>query len=117
MSDVTIWHYNRCSKSRKTLAMLEERDLDIEIRAYLDDPPTVERLDEVLSQLDMEPREFMRTKEDAYRQAGLDDESLDRDALLAAMVEHPKLIERPVVIYGDRVALGRPPENILDLFD
>lgn len=113
MSDVTIWHYNRCSKSRKTLALLEERDLDIEIREYLEDTPSADELDDVLERLDLEPREFMRTREDAYRDNGLDDESLTRAELIEAMVEHPKLIQRPVVIKGDAVALGRPPENVL----
>jgi arsenate reductase len=115
MSDVTIWHYNRCSKSRQTLALLEQRDLDIEIRAYLDDPPSADELDKVLTALGMEPREFMRTKEKAYSENGLDDESLSREELIAGMVAHPKLIERPVVIKGDRVALGRPPESVIDI--
>jgi arsenate reductase len=115
MSDVTIWHYNRCSKSRQTLALLEERDLNIEIREYLHDTPTAEELDAVLTALGMEPREFMRTKEAAYKESGLADESLGRDDLIDAMVEHPKLIQRPVVIHGDKVAVGRPPESVLEI--
>lgn len=115
MSDVTIWHYNRCSKSRQTLALLEQRDLDIEIREYLEDTPSADELDEVLSKLGMEPREFMRTKEKAYKESGLDDESLSRQELIEAMVAHPKLIQRPVVIRGDQVALGRPPEAVTEI--
>ena len=115
MADVTIWHYNRCSKSRQTLALLEERDLDIEIRNYLDDTPSAEELNEVLTGLGMEPREFMRTKEKAYKAHGVDDDALSRDELIDAMVAHPKLIERPVVIKGDKVALGRPPEAVTEI--
>ncbi|MGM0557245.1 MAG: arsenate reductase (glutaredoxin) [Myxococcota bacterium] len=115
MSDVTIWHYNRCSKSRQTLALLEERDLDIEIREYLEDTPSADELDDVLTRLEMEPRAFMRTKESAYKENGLDDGSLSRAELIDAMIAHPKLIQRPVVIKGDEVALGRPPEAVLDI--
>jgi arsenate reductase len=115
MSDVTIWHYNRCSKSRQTLALLEQRDLDIEIRAYLEDTPSADEIDAVLTKLGMEPREFMRTKEKAYKENDLDDESLSREALIEAMVAHPKLIQRPVVIKGGHVAIGRPPESVTDI--
>lgn len=115
--DVTIWHYPRCSKSRKTLALLEERDLDITLRKYRKDPPSAEELDRVLQLLGMEPRELMRQKEDAYDELGLDDESLSRDALIEAMVDNPVLIQRPVVIHAGRAALGRPPEDVLGLFN
>ena len=115
--DVEIWHYPRCSKSRKTLALLEERDIAPEIRKYRKDPPEADTLDRVLRMLDMEPRELMRQKEDEYDELGLDDESLSRDELIAAMVDHPILIQRPVVIRGDEAALGRPPEAVLDLFE
>lgn len=82
---------------------------------YLQQPPTVEELDAVLRMLDMEPRDLMRRKEKEYRELGLKDESLSRDRLVAAMVEHPRLIERPVAISGDRAVLGRPTERVLDL--
>ena len=115
--DVEIWHYPRCSKSRKTLALLEERDIEPAIRKYRKDPPDAETLDRVLRMLDMEPRELMRTKEDEYDELGLDDETLGRDELIGAMVDHPSLIQRPVVIAGGRAALGRPPEAVLDLLE
>jgi arsenate reductase (glutaredoxin) len=115
--NVEIWHYPRCSKSRKTLALLEERGVEPRIRKYRQDPPDAETLDRVLQMLDMQPRELMRTKEDAYDELGLADEGLSRDALIAAMVDRPILIERPVVIVGDRAALGRPPENVASLLD
>ena len=82
---------------------------------YLKGPPSVEELDAVLRMLDMEPRELMRSKEKEYRELGLKDESLSRDQLIAAMVEHPRLIERPVAISGDRAVLGRPTEKVLGL--
>ena len=82
---------------------------------YLKEPPSVGELDAVLRMLDMEPRELMRSKEKEYREFGLKDESLSRDQLIAAMVEHPRLIERPVAISGDRAVLGRPTEKVLEL--
>jgi arsenate reductase len=82
---------------------------------YLKDPPSAEELDAVLRMLDMEPRQLMRRKEKEYRELGLKDESLSRDQLIAAMVEHPRLIERPVAISGNRAVLGRPTEAVLEL--
>lgn len=115
--DVEIWHYPRCSKSRQTLALLEERGIEAEIRKYRKDPPDAETLDGVLEMLGMEPRELMRKKEDPYDELGLDDESLSRAELIDAMVEHPILIQRPVVIADGEAALGRPPEAVLELFN
>lgn len=115
LPNVIIWHNPRCSKSRATLELLKERGIDPEIRRYLDDPPAVAELDRVLRQLDMAPRDLMRRKEAPYRDNGLDDGNLDRETLLKAMHDNPILIERPVVIAGDRAAVGRPPENVLDI--
>ena len=115
--DIEIWHYPRCSKSRNTLSLLEEHGIEPTIRKYRKDPPDAETLDRVLRMLDMEPRELMRQKEDEYGELGLDDEELTRDELMSAMIEHPALIQRPVVIVGDRAVLGRPPENVLELLD
>ncbi|MCP4329864.1 MAG: arsenate reductase (glutaredoxin) [Alphaproteobacteria bacterium] len=112
---VTIYHNPRCSKSRQALQLLEDRSIEPEIIEYLKTPPTVAELRRVLDLLGMAPRELMRTKEAAYKEAGLDDPSLDDAALIAAMVAHPILIERPIAISGDRAALGRPPENVLDI--
>ena len=110
---VTIWHNPRCSKSRQTLALLRERGIEPEIVEYLKTPPAAGELEAVLEKLGMEPRGLMRRKEAAYREAGLDDPALGRRALVEAMTAHPVLIERPVVLAGDRAALGRPPENVL----
>jgi arsenate reductase len=117
MSKVTIWHNPRCSTSRKTLSLLEQHGLQPTIVDYLKTPPGADELKSVLKKLHMKPRELMRKKEQAYKDLGLDDETLSDDKLIKAMAENPILIERPVVIFGPRAALGRPPENVLDLFN
>jgi len=108
-----IWHNPRCSKSRQTLELLREQGHEPTIIEYLKTPPTAARLKAVLAMLGMSPRELMRRKEADYKEQGLADETLSNDALIAAMIEFPKLIERPVVINGDRAAVGRPPEQVL----
>jgi len=113
MADVTIWHNPRCSTSRKTLALLQERGIEPRIVEYLRTPPDAAELDRVLRLLGMEPRALMRRKEPAYRERHLDDPALDRAALIRAMVDEPILIERPVVLAGGKAALGRPPESVL----
>ena len=115
MTDLTIYHNPRCSKSRQTLALLEERGIEPDIVLYLDNPPDADTLDALLDRLGLEPRELMRRKEAPYKELGLADESLDRAALIRAMVDNPILIERPIVVKGDRAVLGRPPENVLEL--
>jgi len=113
--ETIIWHNPRCSKSRKTLALLEERGIRPRIVHYLETPPSADEIDRVLRLLGREPRELMRIKEAEYTENGFNDDSLSRDELIAAMVTHPKLIERPVVIRGERAALGRPPEAVLEM--
>ena len=115
MTSVTIYHNSRCSKSRQTLALLRDRDVEPEIIEYLGAPPSALELERILSLLDMAPRDLMRRKEAPYRELGLDDPSLDRAALIDAMVANPILIERPIVISGDRAVVGRPPENVLQI--
>lgn len=112
---VTMYHNPRCSKSRQTLELLRSRGIEPEIIEYLKTPPDADTLKDILAMLDMEPRDLMRKKEAAYKEAGLDDESLGHDELIAAMIEHPILIERPVVIYNGKAAIGRPPESVLDI--
>lgn len=112
---LTIFHNPRCSKSRETLRLIEERGLAPEIVRYLDDPPDTATLDGLLTMLGLEPRALMRKKEPEYKALGLDDPSLSREALIAAMAEHPRLIERPVVIKDGKAVLGRPPERVLEL--
>lgn len=110
-----IYHNPRCSKSRQTLELLEQKGMAPQIVKYLETPPSKETLTELLEQLGLEPRELMRQKEPEYQQLQLDDPGLSREALIAAMVEHPKLIERPIVVYGNKAALGRPPERVLEI--
>lgn len=112
---VTIYHNPRCSKSRQTLALLEEKGIEPEIVAYLENPPDAAELKRVLGLLGMKPRDLMRKNEAAYKENNLDDPSLDDDVLIAAMVENPILIERPVVIAGGKARLGRPPEQVLEI--
>lgn len=112
---IVIYHNPRCSKSRQTLTLLTERGIDPEIVKYLDTPPSHQELDSILRGLNMEPRQLMRTKEAEYKELGLDDDALTRNQLIEAMITHPKLIERPIVVAGDQVVLGRPPEAVLEI--
>lgn len=112
---VTIFHNPRCSKSREALKLIEERGVAPEVVRYLDDPPDAATLGAILDMLALEPRELMRKKEKEYKALGLDDPALTRVQLIAAMVEHPRLIERPIVINDGKAALGRPPERVLDV--
>lgn len=111
----TIYHNPRCSKSRQTLALLREHGVEPTVVEYLKTPPSREELDRLLNLLDMAPRDLMRRKEAEYKDLGLADEALTRDQLLRAMHEHPRLIERPIVVHGERAALGRPPEQVLEI--
>ncbi|HIC80500.1 MAG TPA: arsenate reductase (glutaredoxin) [Kiloniellaceae bacterium] len=112
---VTLYHNPRCSKSRQTLALLQERGVEPRIVEYLKTPPDAATLDAILKRLKMEPRDLMRRKEPPYKELNLQDEGLSRSALIAAMVEHPVLIERPIVTKGSKAALGRPPESVLEI--
>jgi arsenate reductase len=112
---VTIYHNPRCSKSRQTLALLQDRGIEPKVVEYLSDTPDDATLDALLKKLKLEPRDLMRRKEAPYKDLGLDDPGLSRAALIAAMVEHPILIERPIVVKGAKAALGRPPEAVLEI--
>lgn len=113
--DVTIYHNPRCSKSRQTLELLRSKGIEPTIVEYLKSPPSAKQLDAILKLLDREPRDLMRKKEAEYREHDLADPKLGRDDLISAMVQYPRLIERPIVVAGDRAAVGRPPENVLDI--
>jgi arsenate reductase (glutaredoxin) len=110
MSTYIIWHNPRCSKSRQTMGILEENGVEAEVVKYLETTPSAEEIKAVLKKLKISARELMRTKEDEYKQLGLKDQKL-----IEAMAAHPKLIERPVVIKGEKAVLGRPPEKVLEL--
>jgi len=114
MASVTIWHNPRCTKSRATLSLLDQHGLDPTVIEYLKTPPSADEIKSTLKKLHMTAHEFIRKGEDVYKQLGLDGASEDK--LVAAMAANPILIERPVVFFGKRAALGRPPENVLDLF-
>lgn len=110
---VRIYHNNRCSKSRETLALLEAQGQVCEVVNYLDTPPSSAELMQLLDMLGMTPRELMRKGEPEYIELGLDDPSLDDTTLIAALASHPRLIERPIVVANGKAAIGRPPEAVL----
>lgn len=114
---VTIYHNPRCSKSRRTLELLQERGLEPVVIEYLQTPPDAATLSELLGLLGLSPRDLMRKREAVYGELNLADGTLDDDALIAAMVANPILIERPIVVANGAAVLGRPPENINTLFD
>ena len=109
----TIYHNPRCSKSRQTLGLLQERGIEPEIVEYLVTPPSAEKLKNILSLLGKSPRDLMRKKE--AKEAGLDDLALDDEALLSGMVANPIVIARPIVFNGGKAALGRPPKSVIDI--
>jgi arsenate reductase len=115
MKQVTIYYNPNCSKSRETLALLESRKIVPRIIEYLTAPPTAAELDRILKLLDLEPRALMRRNEAEYRDLGLDDVKLPRDQLIKAMVDNPRLIERPIVLANGKAAIGRPPANVLKI--
>lgn len=112
---IKIYHNPRCSKSRQTLQLLKDNQVEPDIFEYLKTPPAREELEQVLDMLGLEPRELMRTKEKEYKAQGLDHPDLSRDQLIDAMLATPKLIERPIVIKDGKAAIGRPPEKVLEL--
>ncbi|MCH8981290.1 arsenate reductase (glutaredoxin) [candidate division KSB1 bacterium] len=112
---VTLYHNPKCSKSRQTLELLKQNGITPTIIEYLKTPPTAETIKEILVQLGLAPRELMRKKEAVYAECGLDDPSLSDDDLIDFMIQHPILIERPIVLANGKAALGRPPEQVLDI--
>jgi arsenate reductase len=113
--EVTLYHNPRCSKSRATLELLRERGIEPTIVEYLKIPPSQAELARLLDMLGMEPRELMRSKEAEYREQDLDNPGLKPKDLVRAMHETPELIERPIVVANGRAALGRPPEQVLEI--
>ncbi|MFI4988410.1 MAG: arsenate reductase (glutaredoxin) [Alphaproteobacteria bacterium] len=112
---VTIYHNPRCGKSRETLKLLEGRGIRPKVVEYLKTPPDAAELKRILKLLGLSARQLLRTKEKEYKAAGLDDAGLSEATIIAAMVKHPILIERPIVISGTKAALGRPPEAVLKI--
>ena len=117
MSEYLIFHNPRCSKSRQTLQLLQEHGIEPQLRLYLEQPPTDAEIKMLLQQLGIEPRALLRRSEADFKEQNLADAALTDNELVRAMVQFPKLIERPIVVRGSRAVLGRPPENVLDLLD
>ena len=115
MDDIRLYHNPRCSKSRGALELLNERGIQPRVIAYLDTPPSADELRDLLRMLALPARALLRTGEEEYVALGLADASLSEDALIAAMVAHPRLIERPIFVHNDRAVIGRPPEQVLAL--
>ena len=115
MDTVTIYHNPACSKSRRTLELLYSHGISPNIALYLTSPFTADQLINLLAKLLMRPRQLLRTSEAQYKALQLDDLNQTDSALIDAMIKHPQLIERPIVVIGDRAVIGRPPENILAL--
>ena len=115
MTDLRLYHNPRCSKSRAALQLLEERGLTPTIVRYLDTPPDVDQLQALLRQLGIVPRQLLRSGEEAYQQLGLANPALTDAQLIEAMSKHPKLIERPILVAGDKAVIGRPPEKVLEV--
>ncbi|MBQ0757318.1 MAG: arsenate reductase (glutaredoxin) [Amphritea sp.] len=112
---VEIYHNPRCSKSRTTLALLEEQNITPDVRLYLENPPTVTELTDIISQLSITPRELLRQGEAEYKDNNLADKSLTDQQIIDLMVEYPRLIERPIVITNGKARIGRPPESVLEI--
>ena len=112
---IIIYHNPKCSKSRQTLELLKQNGITPTIIEYLKTPPTAETLNKILAQLGLAPRDLMRKKEAIYAECGLDNPSLSDDDLIDFMIQHPILIERPIVVANGKAALGRPPEQVLDI--
>lgn len=112
---VVIYHNPNCSKSRKTLDLLQSKNIEPRIIEYLKSPPTHQELTGILQMLDLDPKELIRSGESEFRENGLDDPALPEDQLIEAMVEYPILMQRPIVVCNGRAAIGRPPENVLEI--
>lgn len=111
----TIYHNPRCSKSRQTLALLQGKGVDIEIIEYLKTPPDARQLAAILKKLGIKPAELLRKKENVFKELGLEKKLDDDQAVIKAMLANPVLIERPIVLANNKAAIGRPPENVMDI--
>jgi len=115
MSEYQIYHNPRCSKSRQTLALLEENGIQADVILYLEDTPDAQSLAQILKKLGIPARDLLRSGEEAYQALNLADTALSEQQLIEAMVKQPRLIERPIVVKGDQAVIGRPPESVLTL--
>ena len=116
MSDFIIYHNPRCSKSRQTLQILTEKDASVKIVLYLENPPSAEEIKSILDKLELNSRDIIRKGEEEYKRFNLKEKNFTETDLIDFMVKNPKLLERPIVVKGDKAVIGRPPENVLSLF-
>jgi arsenate reductase len=116
MDKVTIWHNPQCSKSRAAMEILKENKLQSDVVKYLKDTPSITEIKNVLNMLGLSARELMRTKEDIYKELDLANEN-DEEKLIEAMAKNPKLIERPIIIKGNKAIIGRPTERIAEFLN
>lgn len=116
MDNYIIYHNPRCSKSRQTLSIMNENNANVRIIEYLTDPPTAEELENISRKLAISPMDFIRKKESEFTELGLNNYNGSDSELCEIMSENPKLIERPIVVKDDRAIIGRPPENVQELF-
>lgn len=112
---ITLYHNPRCSKSRQALELLRQRGIEPQIVEYLKTPPSAAEIRSLLAALGKRPREILRTKEAAYKEAGLDDVKMTDAAVIAAIIRHPILLERPIAVAGKKAVIGRPPEDVLKI--
>jgi arsenate reductase len=115
MTELTLYHNPRCSKSRSALELLEERGLKPTVVRYLETPPSADELKQLLARLGISPRQLLRSGEDEYKTLNLADPAITDAELINAMVAHPRLIERPILVAGDVAVIGRPPEKVLEI--
>ena len=115
MTELTLYHNPRCSKSRGALELLEQRGLAPTVVLYLETPPSAAELEQIVSLLGIQPRQLLRTGEEDYKTLNLADPTLTDADIINAMAAHPKLIERPILIAGDTAVIGRPPEKVLEI--
>ena len=115
MSEIIIYHNPRCSKSRQTLTLLQNKGIEPTVIEYLKETPNAAELKSVITKLGITPRALLRTKEADYKEQGLNDSSLSDDDIIKAMISYPRLIERPIVITDEQARIGRPPEQVLEI--
>ncbi len=115
MTELTLYHNPRCSKSRGALELLEQRGLNPTVIRYLETPPSAAELKQILTRLGISPRQLLRSGEEEYKTLNLTDPSLTDAEIIEAMITHPKLIERPILVAGDVAVVGRPPEKVLEI--
>lgn len=114
-NNIIIYHNPRCSKSRQTLQLLQDKGLNPTVIEYLKTPPSEKDIIDIVNKMGVTPLEIIRTKEEAFKELGLNDNAVTDDALIRAMADTPQLIERPIVVKGEKAAIGRPPEKVLEI--